>query len=73
MKELKWIKIEDGLPDQDRYVIVLKKLKNGIRRIDIGYLVEDYTCRLRWIVRGTAEIIAWCEIPEIPNELTEGL
>lgn len=61
-----WISVADRIPVEEEVVLVATKSKNGSMNIDKGYVLDG-----RWIHRGTAKVIFWQPLPELPKEGTE--
>lgn len=60
-----YISVNEKTPDDERYVLVLTKSKNGSRNVDKGYYLPDSG---KWATRGTAKVTHWMEIPEFPED-----
>ena len=74
-----WIKCTDRVPDTDRPVIAVKRLKSGrtdicIARCYAHWESYDHTAGRNvergpyWVCGGNNNIIYWTELPEIPEE-----
>lgn len=62
MEGLFWIKVSDHLPDTERQVLICSRSKKGVKSYKTGYYSYSSTCG-GWVTQGTAEVIAWAEIP----------
>lgn len=67
---LKWVDAKKKKPIGDGCVLVAKRLKNGnisteVARYDNG-VDNDY---FSWYCHGSDRIVAWCELPELPEEV----
>lgn len=58
-----WHSVKDGLPDNDRDVLVACLSKSGVYNIDKGYCSGE-----RMVHRGHAEVTHWMELPDPPKE-----
>lgn len=54
-----WISVLDQLPDDNRQVMVCSMSKKGALSYKTGYYGDVYG----WVTQGTAEVVAWAEIP----------
>lgn len=60
----KWFSVEDKLPDEDVYVLIVTKSPKGVRNIDKGYISDE-----QWVKRGgNAVVTHWMPMPDFPEE-----
>ena len=74
-----WVDANKEVPDTNRTVIVAKRLKNGRIEEGLGRYEQDATAynpatgrnenRPTWVCAGNNNVIAWCELPELPEEV----
>ena len=57
-----WISVDDRLPETESDVFVVTRSKSGGTNVDKGYYFNG-----RWVHRGTAKVIFWMPIPEVPK------
>lgn len=57
-----WIPVEERLPEENVYVLIVTKAQNGSRNIDKGYMLDE-----RWVKRGYAAVTHWMPMPELPE------
>ena len=58
-----WNNVKYLVPENENEVFVCTRSKNGSRNIDKGYYTDG-----RWAHRGTAEVIYWMPLPELPEK-----
>lgn len=58
-----WTSVRDGLPTEEKDILVCTLSKNGSRNIDKGYYLSG-----RFVHRGTAEVTHWMPLPDMPEE-----
>lgn len=52
------------LPNNDRKVLLCTITKKGTKNIVIGYYDSDHN---RWVSGMNSNVIAWMELPEVPE------
>ena len=75
-----WISVKARLPEDDRTVLAVKRLKDGRRDMCLARCIPDYECydvetcsrikRPYWVCGGNNNIIYWMPLPGMPKEET---
>lgn len=59
----RWIPVTERLPENEEYVLVCTRSRNGSRNVDKGYCYNG-----GWAHRGTAKVTHWMPLPQAPGK-----
>ena len=62
---MKWISVNDRLPDNEDYVLAVTKSKTGVANIVRAYYSPELE---RWASGMNSNVTYWMPMPELPKE-----